>query len=326
MSLRYQYKYFCYKDKFIRISGNTRCRSLKDERSMVNIQTNLSRYRVPLRAVLIVPFVLQIFATVGLVGYLSFRNGQGAINRLANQLMGEIDERVNQHLDSYLAVPQQLNQINTDAASSKILDIQNLESTGRYFWQQMQVYKNLSYIFSLLPNGEYTGAGRWMEGGKTTIDEISARTNYKNYTYATDEQGNRDKVVFKAEYKPLEEYWYKEAIQTGKPIWSKIYNWQDTPEFISISASRPVYDNQKKLIGVMASDILLSNISTFLQQLKVSQTGTIFILERDGNIVASSSNEKPFTLVNRTARRLNAVNSTNPLIKAAAIRFTKKIW
>ncbi|RUT08557.1 hypothetical protein DSM106972_017250 [Dulcicalothrix desertica PCC 7102] len=291
---------------------------------MVSTQTNLSRYRVPLRAVLIVPFVLQIFATVGLVGYLSFKNGQGAINRLANQLMGEIDERVNQHLDSYLAVPQQLNQINTDAASSKILDIQNLEITGRYFWQQMQVYKNLSYIFSVLPNGEYTGAGRWMEGGKTTIDEISARTNYKNYTYATDEQGNRDKVVFKAEYKPLEEYWYKEAIQTGKPIWSKIYNWQDTPEFISISASRPVYNNQKKLIGVMASDILLSNISTFLQQLKVSKTGTVFILERDGNIVASSSNEKPFILVKGTARRLSAVQSTNPLIRATAINLQKK--
>lgn len=291
---------------------------------MVSTQTNLSRYRVPLRAVLIVPFVLQIFATVGLVGYLSFKNGQGAINRLANQLMGEIDERVNQHLDSYLAVPQQLNQINTDAASSKILDIQNLETTGRYFWQQMQVHKNLSYIFTLLPSGEYTGAGRWIEGGKTTIDEISARTNYKNHTYATDEQGNRDKVVFKTEYKPLEEYWYKEAIQTGKPIWSKIYNWQDTPEFISISASRPVYDNQKKLIGVMASDILLSNISTFLQQLKVSKTGTVFILERDGNIVASSSNEKPFILVKGTARRLSAVQSTNPLIRATTINLQKK--
>ncbi|BAZ08624.1 integral membrane sensor hybrid histidine kinase [Calothrix sp. NIES-4071] len=291
---------------------------------MVRIETNLPRYRVPLRAVLIVPFVLQIFATVGLVGYLSFKNGQEAIDKLAHQLMGEIDELVNQHLDSYLAVPQQLNQINTDAASSKILDIQNLETTGRYFWQQMQVHQNLSYIFSALPTGEYTGAGRWMEGGKTTIDEISLRTNYKNHTYLTDEQGNRDKVVFQAEYKPLEEYWYKKAIETGKPIWSKIYNWQDTPEFISISASRPVYDDQKKLIGVMASDLLLSNISKFLHGLRASQTGTIFILERDGNIVASSSSEKPFKLVKGKAERLSAVQSSNALIRATAIDLQKR--
>lgn len=34
--------------------------------------------RLPLQAVLVVPFVVQIFAAVGLVGYLSFRNGQQA--------------------------------------------------------------------------------------------------------------------------------------------------------------------------------------------------------------------------------------------------------
>jgi hypothetical protein len=35
--------------------------------------------KVPLRLVLVVPFVLQIFAAVGLVGYFSLRNGQKAI-------------------------------------------------------------------------------------------------------------------------------------------------------------------------------------------------------------------------------------------------------
>ena len=30
---------------------------------------------LPLQFVLVVPFVLQIFAAVGLVGYLSFKNG-----------------------------------------------------------------------------------------------------------------------------------------------------------------------------------------------------------------------------------------------------------
>jgi hypothetical protein len=40
---------------------------------------------IPLRLILVVPFVLQIFAAVGLVGFLSFRNGQKAVNDLANQ-------------------------------------------------------------------------------------------------------------------------------------------------------------------------------------------------------------------------------------------------
>jgi len=44
----------------------------------------------PLGVVLIVPFVLEIVGAVGLVGYLSFRNGQKAVNNLASQLMSEV--------------------------------------------------------------------------------------------------------------------------------------------------------------------------------------------------------------------------------------------
>jgi signal transduction histidine kinase/DNA-binding NarL/FixJ family response regulator len=277
-----------------------------------------SKRSLPLRLVLVVPFVLQIFAAVGLVGYLSFKNGQEATYQLAHRLMGEIDDRVNQHLDSYLAVPQQINQINTDATTSQILNLKDFENTGRYFWQQMQVYQDLSYIFYALPTGEYAGAGRWLEGYKTTIDELSPQTQGQNYAYATDEQGNRTKIADKAEYKPLEESWYTKAIQTEKPIWSEIQSWQDAPEFISISASRSIYDRQKKLVAVVAADLLLSNISKFLQQLKASQTGKVFIIERDGNIVASSSTEKPFSMIKGKAQRLSAVKSTDVLIQATA--------
>jgi signal transduction histidine kinase/FixJ family two-component response regulator len=283
------------------------------------------RHRLSLRAVLIVPFVLQIFAAVGLVGYLSFKNGQESTNRLAHQLMDEIGDRVDQHLDSYLIQPQQLNQINAHAVDSQLLDLKDLETTGRYLWQQMQVYSNLSYIFYALPTGEYAGAGRWLEGYKTTIDEILPQSHDRNFTYATDDRGNRTKIAYKAEYLPLGEYWYTQAVKTRKPIWSKIYNWQDTPEFISISASRPVYDKQNKLIGVLGADLLLSNISKFLQQLKTSQTGKVFILERDGNIVASSSNEKPFTLVEKVAERLSAAKSSDPLIRSTTATLQKEI-
>lgn len=46
--------------------------------------------KLPLGVVMIVPFVLEIVGAVGLVGYLSFRNGQKAVNNLASQLMSEV--------------------------------------------------------------------------------------------------------------------------------------------------------------------------------------------------------------------------------------------
>ncbi len=56
--------------------------------------------QVPLRTVLIVPFVLQIFAAVGLVGWFSFRNGQQSVNDMTSKLRYEITDRIRQHLDA----------------------------------------------------------------------------------------------------------------------------------------------------------------------------------------------------------------------------------
>ena len=88
--------------------------------------------KVPLQAVLIVPFVVQVVSVVGLVGYLSFRNGQRAINDLASQLQNQTSSRITQHLDTLLATPLQINQINLDAYELGNLNLQDLDRTRRY--------------------------------------------------------------------------------------------------------------------------------------------------------------------------------------------------
>jgi signal transduction histidine kinase/CheY-like chemotaxis protein len=271
-----------------------------------------------LRWLLVFPFLLQIFATVSLVGYLSFINGQKAVTDLATQLMEETTDRVDQHLDNYLETPHQINQINIDAIEMGGLDVDDLTTSGRYFWKQMQVFKNVSFVGYALTDGRYAGAGRWLEGQGTTIDELIPSPNNQGKTYATDRQGNRTKVILDEEYFPLTEPWYTETIRAGKPIWSQIYASAGTGEYIAASANRPLYDKNRKMVGVIGTDLLLSNISDFLRGLQVSDTGRIFILERDGLLVGDSSPNKPFTVNNKVVERLNVLSSKDPLILATA--------
>jgi hypothetical protein len=93
-----------------------------------------------LQLILIVPFVLQIFGAVGLVGYLSFKNGQKAVNDLADQLMDRTSISVNQHLNAYLSIPHQVIQINADAIRMGLLDVRDRQTLAKYFWHQMQAY------------------------------------------------------------------------------------------------------------------------------------------------------------------------------------------
>ena len=68
--------------------------------------------RFPLRLVLVAPFVVQILIAVGLVAYLSYHTGQKAVKQLADKLMTEQGNLINQHLDSYLGRGQKINNTN----------------------------------------------------------------------------------------------------------------------------------------------------------------------------------------------------------------------
>ncbi|MEG4529813.1 ATP-binding protein [Microcoleus sp. D2_18a_D3] len=274
---------------------------------------------VPIRTILIVPFVLQIFAAVGLTGYLSLQNGQKAVNDLAFRLQNEVSLRIDQHLNSYLDTARYLAQINGDAIELGLLNPQSQEQLGHFFWKQMQLY-NVGYISLGTKTGEFTGAG-YYTGNSIVVNEISVKKNGNrdNYIYETDSGGNRSKLfeVYK-NYKFDKEAWYAQTVQAGKPMWSDIYQWEIPPFPLAVSANRPVFDKNKNLIGVIGIDQRLSQISDFLRQLKVSRSGKTFILERSGLIVASSSTELPYTLVNDKPRRLKAIESRDRLIQSAA--------
>lgn len=274
--------------------------------------------RLSLQIILTIPFVVQTVATVGIVGYLSFRNGQLAVTNLTKQLMSQASDRVDRYLDSYLTLPHQINQININEIESGRLNLKDFEPAGKYFWQQLQVFPQISYSSYVLSTGEYVGAGRWLADGSTTIDELSARTHWQNYTYQTDSHGNRVALLYTDPYKPLEEVGYQDAVKAGKPSWSRPYNWDGSPEYISIAANYPIYNKQGKFVGAIGVDLLLTSISDFLRQLPVSPSSKVFLLEQDGMVIASSCSEKPFSIVNGEAKRLNVLDSRDFVVRATA--------
>jgi hypothetical protein len=243
---------------------------------------------ISLRWVLVVPFLLEISMAVGLTGWLAFSHGEKAIKELAQEIENEVSSRIQQHLNTYLATPNQINKINADAVELGLLDLTNFSEVGKYFWKQLQSF-DVGYIYYVLPTGEYAGAGYFLDLNKASIDELSPQTEWKSNTYATDPQGNRSKLLGSFDnYNPRSEAAYTEAVRAKKPIWSQIYQWDNFPDIISISASYPLYNTNNDLTAVLVTNLRLSQISEFLKNLKASNSGEIFILERNGLLVASS--------------------------------------
>lgn len=284
--------------------------------------------RLSLRGLLIVPFILQLTTTVSLVGYWSFRNGQQAVNELVVNLQNQASQRIDQHLDYYISSARRLNDINATAISSGLIDPKDQDSLGRFFWKQAKLYQ-VGYILFGAKTGEYVDVGRPLTYPLELITERMNIRRYGNnrlYIYEPDAQGNRHRLVESGDPYPFQkEAWYIKAIQTEKPQWTSVYTWQSlVANPLAIAITSPVYDKNKKLIGAIAIEQRLAQISDFLRQLKVSASATIFILERDGQMIASSGVIPPFKIVNNTPTRLKAVDSPDALIQSAARSLTQK--
>ncbi|NER78676.1 MAG: HAMP domain-containing protein, partial [Leptolyngbya sp. SIO1D8] len=266
---------------------------------------------------LVIPFVLQIFGAVSLVGYLSFRNGQRAVSELAQKLTDKVSIIVDGHLDSYLEIPHKVSQINADAVQMGLLDLSDRETAGQYFWKQMQVY-DLTYIGYGLTTGEGAGGARY-DGQTVTIDDWTGQFPNNGLNYLTDNQGNRAEVNEPFDFDNFSEAWYTEPITAGRPVWSRIYTWMFPGgyPYITASAGRPVYDENHQLIGMVAADIHLLKLSEFLRNLDISQSAQVFIVERDGMLIANSGDEQPFALVNGEIQRIKSIDSPDHIIQSA---------
>ncbi len=286
-------------------------------------QPKSQKQGISLQLLLVVPFVLQIFAAVGITGYISLRNGQQSVNDLASQLNSKTGRLVEQHLDSYLGVPPKINQINVDAIAVGLLDLKDFAKAGRYFWKQMQAY-NVAYISYGLANGDYIGAGYLKEGSEIVIDEISSKTKGKAFTYKVDVDGNRLEKFRKYEYKPLEESWYPRTVEANKPIWTEVYAWDNGKGDFGISHNQPIYGKQKEIVGIMSVDFLLSGISDFLTRIQLSPSAQIFVIERNGLLVANSNKQKVIATINGKEDRLNILQSQDPLVRETAKHLQQK--
>ena len=290
-------------------------------------------HKIPLRLVLIIPFVLEIFAAVGLTGYLSLRNGQQAVNDVATHLRSEITNRIEDRLNTYLATPPLVNRINENAIRLGTLDLNNLSSWQPYLFQQIQLFDAVNYIYFGSEQGEYVGVGSAVD--KKGILEYAIVDSSQPgilHKYALDQQGNisqEAKNIY--DYDPRVRPWYQAPMEAGKPQWSEIYEHfvdGDDQEQVTlgISFGHPLYNEFGALQGVLSVDFTLSQISEFLGNLEVGKSGKTFVVERSGLLVASSTSKQPFSLNSQTneLERIRATDSEEMLIRATAEHLIKQ--
>lgn len=282
-----------------------------------------SASKVSLQTVLTVPFVVQIVSTVGLVGYLSFKNGQQAVNKLAEGLMSELSQRVEDRLDVYLSSPKLSNQLNANALDTGALDIKNIFGREQYFLRQFQAFPLLTLTVFGTAQGETYGIRRF-PGNEVLLKYSDATTNYAQIYFTRNSKGERNIKNSIPNFDPRQRPWYQAALAAGKPTWTPIFS-DIVGESLIISAVQPYYNPSGQFQGVLSSSFLLSYVNQFLESLKIGKTGKVFIMEKSGDLVSTSSSAPVYFVKGKKFERIKASESNDSSIRAAA-RYLSNRW
>ncbi|NJK63746.1 MAG: PAS domain S-box protein [Synechococcaceae cyanobacterium SM2_3_1] len=298
-----------------------------------------------------VPFVLQLVGTLGLMSFLSYRSSLQGIEALAYGSMQDSGAHLIQDLDRYLQSAHRLNQSNMAALKAGVISLDNLDQLHRYLILQHQQYPEITSMHLGTPAGEFRLVHR------VTPQEIADRMSFllpsdfpyeagrsngedpsQLQLYAISQSGELIRPIETVTHQDVRDQpWYHQAVETGSSGWSKPFQ-IGAKNLLAINAYNPFYSPGGQLLGIFSANISLDWINQLLNGIKISTDHYVFIVERSGNLIATSSTEDPiyeYSLLEHSRNQLNgqvpavtnpnnilfqrisAKDSSNPMIQAA---------
>lgn len=130
--------------------------------------------------------------------------------------------------------------------------------------------------------------------GQTKYGIFSDREWFYPYYYV--DQGSPDSVgdrlpapnqhiryldVIDAEFYP-DTFYYKFAIEAGKPAWTKPYGWYG---ITMASYSHPFFDNQGRILGYATNDVNVTEISKQINKKVIREQGYFTLLTKEGKLL-----------------------------------------
>ncbi|USR93016.1 sensor histidine kinase [Phormidium yuhuli AB48] len=253
--------------------------------------------------------LLLVFTTA--IGFASYRSGQRTAEEFTIQLQNEVSRHILQYLGGYLATPRQVTQTNAAALSLERLTLEDWQVMGSYFWEQMQAFEIQTLFYSEAMEGQLLLSRQ--EDGTARL--------YRN-TEEMDEwnmipMSRQGRFLPASEDIPrsLMEILNQVAMQpASEPLW------QHLPSG-NLLAIAPIYGPTGDLRGTLGVETDIAPVGSFLRQLTLSQGGQAFLVDRQGELIASSAPQHLRDEVSQegSGRELmDVLNSPNSTIRTAA--------
>jgi PAS domain S-box-containing protein len=274
--------------------------------------------RLSLQHLLVLLFTTQVLVVGAVVAFIAFRSGHLAVLDAAERLRAEVTARVVWNLERTLGLPMRLLQQEIAEARSGEFELGDADRLSRHFWRRGKVWPGIGTMAFASAQGELSGAN---EPERYVVLASRALTGGAIRRFEPDGDGRRTARVLRdvAGYDARDRDWFRRAAAAPGPLWTGITASATGPR-LDLTAATPYRDASGNLVGIFFVDLSLARLNTLMRSVKIGDTGVAWVMERNGDLVASSTSEEPFVRGSLPDRleRLRAVDSKVPVIAAAA--------
>lgn len=273
-----------------------------------------------LQRVLVIPLVLLVLALAGVIYWSSHRASETAAHEFSQKILLNMVERVSQTTDGHLVGARvAIDALAPNPIYSPVEDSthvlpfpDNSLAIEQRLWTATGFFPTVnSYVYFGGADGSFVGLNR--QPGRIELRLRNGNNSPRQIlSVATPER--RLGLLRTDAYDPRTRPWYTKTVSSARPTWSDVYTDFTTLEPV-VTLSKPIYRADRQLIGVVATDLSLTQLTSFYNSLSVSKNGVAYLVERNGAIIATSTNELPYRTDKKSVVRLMSRQSMSPLLR-----------
>lgn len=261
-----------------------------------------------LQRILLWPFVLLVVLLATTIGGLSYRSNEDAADEFSRRVVLDIVTRIKQSTETHLTSPF----LALKAIAPPVSGMADPTRTGESFltlpsdplrleerlWIAMSFFPRYGSVYFGAEDGSFLGLSRSPDMAELRVREAG---DVQRKAFQMNGPFDRGSLLRSQPYDTTAQLWYTRAVAQGSEIWSPVYTDINTM-LPTMTLSKPVLAANGSLKGVIAADLSLQDLKHFFKTINVSKSGVAFIIDRNGAIVAASSEELPVDASSSSAR------------------------
>ncbi|UWU75285.1 adenylate/guanylate cyclase domain-containing protein [Bradyrhizobium huanghuaihaiense] len=253
----------------------------------------IARLTVSIRLAVSALVLAAILLTAALSSLLWWRTAEATSRQLASTINEQIVAAVRKEVSAIVDEARAAHTAIRTLFLQNVLDTREADKREFVFLSQLQSQATISWVAFGWPDGSFFAAhklgDRRLEMMEISLTDHPGQRRVDEYDVVPGDIEFASRRFEPTEFRVADQAWFKAGLTADDPQWFRVMD-HPTGERPSIAFAGPI-DVYQERQGVLAVVIEYTRLARFLSQLEVGRTGTAFIVDDSGELVAAPDKE-----------------------------------